>query len=47
MELVRLDKNALWELYDLAKDRMEINNVANSNPEIVLEMKKEWEDLAE
>ncbi|MEG3659936.1 arylsulfatase [Arenibacter palladensis] len=46
-KLVRLDKDGPWELYNLAKDRTEINNVAESNPKIVQELKKEWEDLAQ
>ncbi len=46
-KLVRLEKNAPWELYDLANDRTEIHNVAGSNPETVEELAKEWEDLAQ
>jgi arylsulfatase len=46
-KLVRLEKDGPWELYDLTTDRTEINNVAESNPKIVHELKKEWEDLAQ
>ena len=45
-KLVRIEKNEPWELYDLSKDRTEIYNVAESNPEKVQELAKEWEDLA-
>ena len=41
-KLVKLDNNSPWELYDLSKDRTEINNVAEEHPEVVANLKKEW-----
>ena len=35
-----------WELYDMAKDRVELNNQAESHPEIVQRLKKRWTDWA-
>ncbi len=35
-----------WELYNLAKDRCEINNVADQYPGIVERMAKEWHRMA-
>lgn len=35
-----------WELYDIEKDRTEMNNVANQYPEIVKEMAAEWQAWA-
>ena len=32
-----------WELYNLAKDRTETNNLADSNPEKVVELRTAWE----
>jgi arylsulfatase len=34
-----------WELYDLAKDRAENNNLAGDQPEKVRELSKQWEDM--
>ena len=36
------DHNSHWELYDLAKDRSEINNLAASNPEVVKQLNEAW-----
>ena len=36
----------LWELYDMEKDRSELNNLANIYPEIVKELASEWQDWA-
>lgn len=35
--------DAPWELYDLAKDRTELNNIAKKHPEEVREMTQLWE----
>ena len=35
-----------WELYDLSKDRNELNDLSASHPEKVAELKAEWEKLA-
>jgi arylsulfatase len=34
-----------WELYDIAKDRTELNDVAAEHPEIVARMSKQWHDM--
>ncbi|MEM9282546.1 MAG: sulfatase-like hydrolase/transferase, partial [Verrucomicrobiota bacterium] len=36
-----------WELYDLAKDRTEVNNLAEEKPELVAEMAAQWDAWAE
>ena len=36
-----------WELYNLAKDRTELNNVAAQHPDITARMVKQWTDMAE
>jgi arylsulfatase len=36
------DKDELWELFNLEEDRTESNNLANSYPDKVLEMEKQW-----
>ncbi len=35
-----------WELYDLAKDRTEVNNLAAAHPEKVKELAAKWETWA-
>ncbi len=41
------DKGAkAWELYDLAADRTEMNNLAAEHPDLVAELGKKWEDWA-
>lgn len=35
-----------WELYDMSKDRVELNDQAASHPEIVARLKKRWTDWA-
>ena len=35
-----------WELYDMEKDRSELNNLASQHPERVAEMATLWEDYA-
>ena len=41
-KLVRLGLRGKWELFDLAKDRTEQNNLADAMPERVNEMKNTW-----
>jgi len=36
----------LWELYDMEKDRSELNNLADIYPEIVKELAYEWQEWA-
>jgi arylsulfatase len=36
-----------WELYDIARDRSEIDNVAGNHPDIVDEMSREWQAWAD
>ena len=38
--------NAPWELYDMDADRVELNNLANAQPERVKEMSAKWEAWA-
>ena len=42
LKLVRLGRNGPWELYDLAKDRTEQNDLAKERPEKVEELKLLW-----
>ena len=42
LKLVRLGRNGPWELYDLAKDRTEQNDLAKQRPEKVGELKLLW-----
>jgi arylsulfatase A-like enzyme len=35
-----------WELYNIAQDRTELNNVAGQHPEIVARMTQQWTDMA-
>ncbi|WP_144059078.1 hypothetical protein [Rhodopirellula sp. SWK7] len=43
-KLVTLDAtdDAAWELYDLSDVRTETQNVAHQHPELVVELKTEW-----
>jgi len=41
-KLVKLG-NADWELYDLNKDRTELNNLASQHPQKVKQMAGKWE----
>ncbi|MDB4459071.1 arylsulfatase [bacterium] len=34
-----------WELYNIAKDRTELNDVAAAHPEMVKRMSKQWHDM--
>lgn len=45
-KLVREEPNG-WELYDLAADRTELNDVAPGNPEVVADLRAKWEAWAE
>lgn len=38
--------SGFWELYDIEKDRSELNNVAAKYPEMVKEMAAEWQEWA-
>jgi arylsulfatase len=42
MKLVREGGNGAWELYDMAKDRTEQNNLARKHPEQVQTMAAKW-----
>lgn len=46
MKLVRAGRKAPWELYDLAKDRTELHNLATNRPEIVKDLAAQWEAWA-
>ncbi len=35
-----------WELYDLSKDRTEMNNLANTYPEVLNSLVKQWQQIA-
>ena len=43
----RFPFNGKWELYNLAEDRTETNDLAEKYPEKVEEMKAKWEEWAE
>jgi len=45
-KIVRVGPKSDWELYDLAKDRSETNNVAAQFPKKVEQMKAQWTKLA-
>ena len=36
-----------WELYNLEKDRTELNNLADTNPSMVMKLSKLWHEFAE
>ena len=46
-KLVRAGRNAAWELYDLAKDRTEENDLAAAQPDRAKELAAKWEAWAE
>lgn len=45
-KLVAKGKNGAWELYDLSKDRTELENLASSKPEKVKQMAALWKSYA-
>ena len=45
-KLVRQGERSAWELYDLARDRTEIHDLASEHPERVREMAVKWEEWA-
>ena len=47
MKLVAKGRNGPWELYDLSKDRVELDNLAEKMPEKVEQMGQLWTDYAE
>ena len=47
MKLVRFGRNGKWELYDLAKDRTEQNDLATAQPDKTKELAAKWEAWAE
>ncbi|MEM7146616.1 MAG: arylsulfatase [Verrucomicrobiota bacterium] len=46
MKLVAKGRNGPWELYDLSKDRTELNNLAEEMPEKVEQMAAQWTNYA-
>lgn len=46
-KLVAQGANAPWELYNLASDRSELNNLAKTHPEMVKELSGMWHQWAE
>jgi arylsulfatase len=46
-KLVRLEKKAPWELYDLSKDRTEMYNLATQYPDKINTMSALWEKMAQ
>jgi len=46
MKLVRIGRRSPWELYDLAKDRTELFDLASTQPETVKELAAKWDAWA-
>jgi arylsulfatase A-like enzyme len=46
-KLVRKGSNGPWELYDLAADRVELNDLAREQPERVKQLAAQWQAWAE
>ncbi len=46
-KLVRFGRNNPWELYDLSRDRSELNNLVNSQPDKAKALASKWEAWAE
>ena len=46
-KLVRLGGQGAWELYNLARDRTELNNLAEQEPARVQAMATQWQAWAE
>lgn len=47
MKLVRQGRNGLWELYDMAADRTELNNLVTQYPDQAKVLTEKWEAWAE
>ncbi|QPH40368.1 arylsulfatase [Pedobacter endophyticus] len=45
-KLVSLSNDTTWHLFDLSKDKTEVNDVAKQNPQKVAELKALWKDWA-
>lgn len=45
-KLVAKGSTGRWQLYDMDKDRSELNDLADRNPELVRELSGKWEDWA-
>jgi arylsulfatase len=39
-------KDCTWELYNIAQDRCETNNLIHANPEKAIELEKTWKEWA-
>jgi len=46
MKLVRIGREGQWELYDMAKDRTELHDLASAMPEEVKTLAAKWEEWA-
>ena len=46
-KLVAKGRNGKWELYNIAEDRSELNNLASSNPDKAKELAAKWQAYAE
>jgi arylsulfatase len=46
-KLVRVGMNKSWELYDMEKDRSEVNNLAEQMPDKVEQLSAKWQSEAE
>ncbi len=47
LKLVAKGPGGDWELYDMAKDRTELHDVASERPQVVAQMKAKWEAWAQ
>ena len=45
-KLVAKGRNGKWELYDLSKDRVELNDLSETHPERARELQKLWQAYA-
>ena len=45
-KLVAKGPGGPWELYDLAHDRVEVDNLASGHPDLVAELSRNWETWA-
>jgi arylsulfatase len=46
-KLVMLDQKSDWELYNLAEDKTETNNLVRKHPEKVEELSRRWQEWAD